>query len=121
MEARKRALAIERAHVRGNEQSNEQRTDSARGGLARRADVFGQSVWSYVDSIVDSHPGIIYFGSGAPSDELYPKARLETAAADRMADPGPAFDYGELQGYEPLRALIATRMARQGIALTADS
>lgn len=105
--------------MRGKSELGEDRGETARGGLARRAHVFGQSVWAYVDSIVDSHPGIIYFGSGAPSDELYPKERLLHAAASIWAEPGNAFDYGELQGYEPLRELIATRMTRQGIAVGA--
>ena len=108
---------LERARVREN---NETSGDHCRPGLARRASAFGQSVWSYVDTIVDSHPGIIFFGSGAPSDELYPRERLAWAAAQTFANPGPAFDYGELQGYEPLRELIAARMTRQGIAINAD-
>lgn len=108
---------IERARVR---EDNETNGGHCRQPLARRSSAFGQSVWSYVDTIVDGHPDIVFFGSGAPSNELYPKARLAEAAAQTFADPGPAYDYGELQGYEPLRELIAARMTRQGIPVGPD-
>ena len=104
----------------GDDQTRNEPATPVRAKFARRAEFFGQSVWAYVDGIVDSHPGIIYFGSGAPSDELYPRARLEEAAAATWADPGRAFDYGELQGFEPLRELIAERVRRQGIVVGAD-
>ncbi len=104
----------------GSDQSNDLEDRPSRRDLARRAAVFGQSVWGYVDDIVGSHPGIIYFGSGAPSNERYPEMQLQAAAASTWADPGAAFDYGELQGYLPLRELIATRLGRREITLGAD-
>lgn len=83
--------------------------------LARRARFFGPSVWNDVAAIVKRNPDVIYFGSGAPARELYPLARLREAAATAWAEAGDALDYGDSAGHEPLRWLIAQRMAGQGV------
>jgi 2-aminoadipate transaminase len=83
--------------------------------MARRAEAFGRSPWTFIDQFFDHHSDLIYFGNGAPAAELYPVAALQKGAAAAWAEIGPTeLDYGELQGYPPLRRLIADRMAAQG-------
>jgi 2-aminoadipate transaminase len=84
--------------------------------LAARADSFGRSPWTFIDQYLNLHPDLIYFGNGAPAAELYPVDQLRRGAAEAWAGIGPTeLDYGELKGYRPLRELIASRMAAQGI------
>jgi 2-aminoadipate transaminase len=84
--------------------------------LAARAEAFGRSPWTFIDQYLNLHPDLIYFGNGAPAAELYPVEQLRRGAAEAWAGIGPTeLDYGELQGYRPLRELIASRMAAQGI------
>jgi 2-aminoadipate transaminase len=93
--------------------------------LARRAPAFQSSVWETVDRLVSGGaPDAIYFGSGTPSREVMPLARLQEAGRiaweEVLATPG-ALDYGDAAGYPPLRELIARRMAALGIETSADS
>lgn len=101
----------------GDAQSRTARTIEER-RLARRAAVFGPSVWNEAWQIVDRFEDVIYFGNGAPAKEIHPIGRLQEAAATAWSTALDALDYGEVAGYPPLRELIATRMAAQGI--TAD-
>lgn len=91
------------------------------GRMARRAEAFGRSPWTFIDQYLDRHPDLIYFGSGAPASELYPVEELRAGAAAAWDDIGPAaLDYGELQGYKPLRELIASRMHDQGFTVSPE-
>jgi 2-aminoadipate transaminase len=92
----------------------------ARRRLARRSAVFGPSVWNEAYEIVGRFDDVIYFGNGAPARELHPIERLREAAAIAWESAGDALDYGEVAGYEPLRELIAARMAAQGILIDPD-
>lgn len=83
--------------------------------LARRAAVFGPSVWNEAFEIVDRFDDVIYFGNGAPAKEIHPIGRLQEAASAAWSTALEALDYGEVAGYGPLRNLISTRMAAQGI------
>jgi DNA-binding transcriptional MocR family regulator len=83
--------------------------------LARRAAVFGPSVWNEAYELVGRYEDVIYFGNGAPARETHPLDRLQEAAVKAWATAGDALDYGEVAGYGPLRELIARRMRNQGI------
>jgi 2-aminoadipate transaminase len=99
----------------GDAQSRTARTIEER-RLARRAAVFGPSVWNEAFEIVDRFEDVIYFGNGAPAKEIHPIGRLQEAAAAAWSSALDALDYGEVAGYPPLRELIARRMAAQGIS-----
>lgn len=95
--------------------------DRLAGRLARRAEAFGRSPWTFIDQFLDHHPDLIYFGNGAPAPELYPIGQLREGAAEAWQHINPsALDYGELQGYPPLRELISRRMAAQGIDVSPE-
>jgi 2-aminoadipate transaminase len=83
--------------------------------LARRATVFGPSVWNEAHELVQRYDDVIYFGNGAPASETHPITRLQEAAVTAWATANDALDYGEVAGYGPLRELIACRMKAQGI------
>lgn len=84
--------------------------------MARRAEAFGRSPWTFIDQYLHHHPDLIYFGNGAPAAELYPVAQLRAASVAAWQDiNAPELDYGELQGYPPLRTLVAERMRGQGV------
>ncbi|MDP9357488.1 MAG: PLP-dependent aminotransferase family protein [Chloroflexota bacterium] len=89
--------------------------------LARRAASFGPSPWEAVIRLLDRHPNMIFFGNGAPAAELMPVARLQEAAAVVWADASRHLGYGDVAGFAPLRDLVATRMAAQGIEAAPDS
>jgi 2-aminoadipate transaminase len=57
-------------------------------------------------------PAVISFAGGLPAAECFPTAEL-TAAAGRVltAHPLAALQYGPTEGYAPLRAFLAARMA----------
>ena len=85
------------------------------GRLARRSDAFGRSPWTFIDQFMGLHPDLIYFGNGAPAPELYPIDHLRTGAVNTWDQiDASALDYGELQGYPPLRRYIADRMNSNG-------
>lgn len=88
--------------------------------LARRAAVFGPSVWNEAYEIVDRFDGVIYFGNGTPASEIHPIGQLQEAARTAWSTASEALDYGEVAGYPPLRELIATRMADQAIEADPD-
>lgn len=88
--------------------------------LARRARSFEVSPWSAAADLVAHHHDPIYFGSGAPAREAQPIARLQIAGAEAWAEAEGALDYGEVEGYRPLRELIAERMGMSGTTVDPD-
>ena len=88
--------------------------------LAKRSAVFGPSVWNEAYELVARYEDVIYFGNGAPAREIHPIERLQSAAVTAWETALDALDYGEVAGYGPLRQLIASRMAAQGISADPD-
>ena len=88
--------------------------------LARRAAGFAPSFWAGLEDLFGRHPDMIFFGGGTPARELVPVERLRAAAGRAWEDAPEALDYAEVPGYRPLRELIATRMAGQGMAVDPD-
>ncbi len=87
---------------------------------ARRAKHIRSSVMFKFGEPVD-HPNIIPFAGGAPPIECLPIGRLQHSIEHvwRTMDPTTMY-YGEYQGHEPLRQLIAERMRSRGVLVTAD-
>ena len=88
--------------------------------LAKRAQPFHESIWAMVDGMMNDHPDMVFFGSGVPAKELFPVERLQESSAAAWADGLAALDYGEAEGYGPLRQLIAERMRRHGAQVDPD-
>ena len=88
--------------------------------LAKRAQPFHESIWAMVDGMMNDHPDMVFFGSGVPAKELFPVERLQASSAAAWADGLAALDYGEAEGYGPLRQLIAERMRRHGAPVDPD-
>ena len=88
--------------------------------LAKRAQPFHESIWAMVDGMMNDHPDMVFFGSGVPARELFPVERLQESSAAAWADGLAALDYGEAEGYGPLRQLIAERMRRHGAQVDPD-
>ncbi|MER3436713.1 MAG: PLP-dependent aminotransferase family protein [Chloroflexota bacterium] len=86
--------------------------------LARRSKAFEVSPWSAAWEAIADHPDGIYFGNGAPAPEVVPLERLKMAAARAWSEAGDSLDYGELEGYAPLRELIAERMKLRGVSVS---
>ncbi len=86
--------------------------------LARRSTAFAVSPWSDAWEAIAHNPDGIYFGNGAPAPEGMPLERLQMAAARAWSEVGDSLDYGELEGYLPLRELIAQRMIHRGVSVT---
>ncbi len=85
--------------------------------FSRRNDVFGESIWSSLLTLFARHADPIYFGDGAPDKSLIPVERLREASRQVWAEDAPGcLGYGDQQGYEPLRNLIADRMRPLGVA-----
>ena len=61
-------------------------------------------------------PGMISFAGGLPAPDVFPVQRFEEACHKVLTDQAAlALQYGETEGYQPLRELIANNMARYGI------
>ena len=88
--------------------------------LARRAVAFAPTSWNTLIPLFERFPEAIFFGGGAPALELMPVERLRQAAALAWQDAPEALSYGEVAGFLPLRELIATRMAAQGMTVGAS-
>jgi 2-aminoadipate transaminase len=88
--------------------------------LARRAKAFEASPWAEAWDLVSRHPDPIYFGNGAPAREAQPLDRLREAGARAWREADGVLDYGEVEGYRPLRELIAARLARRGMPVDPD-
>jgi 2-aminoadipate transaminase len=77
-------------------------------------------VWLGVDKMFDLHPDMIFFGNGAPANDLMPLDRLKDATALAWEDGVSTLSYGETEGYAPLRELIVRQMAAIGAPAHAD-
>ena len=85
--------------------------------FSRRNDVFGESIWTSILTLFKRHEDPIYFGDGAPDKNLIPVDRLRDASRQVWAEDAPGcLGYGDQQGYEPLRQLIAERMMPLGVS-----
>src|ERR1700687_4934765 len=65
-------------------------------------------------------PGIISLANGAPAEDLYPFARIESAFQVAITHHGPAaLNYSLTEGFEPLREWIAQKVQDSFISCTA--
>jgi len=70
---------------------------------------------------VTARPDIISFAGGLPAPELFPLDDLRAAFDAALREGGgSAVQYGPTEGYAPLRAYLAARLARRGIVATPD-
>ncbi|HSZ61809.1 MAG TPA: PLP-dependent aminotransferase family protein [Terriglobales bacterium] len=61
-------------------------------------------------------PGMISFGGGLPAPDVFPVQRFEEACHKVLHEQSAtALQYGETEGYRPLRELIANGMASDGV------
>jgi 2-aminoadipate transaminase len=89
--------------------------------LASRTSVFSTSIWTDILRQFQQHPDPVYFGDGAPAPEMMPLEQLRAASMKAWDDAPGALAYGEQKGYEPLRELIAERVAQRGMMTSADN
>ncbi|MGD9712657.1 MAG: PLP-dependent aminotransferase family protein [Thermomicrobiales bacterium] len=89
--------------------------------LARRSRAFEHNPWQAAEDLGGRHPDPIYFGNGAPAAEIQPLERLQWAAERAWVEVGGKLGYGELEGWLPLRELIAERMINRGVRVDVDS
>jgi len=71
---------------------------------------------------ITQQPEIISFGGGLPANDVFPVERIEQAtktALDQHA--AMALQYGETEGYRPLREMIARHTARYGVKAQAEN
>jgi 2-aminoadipate transaminase len=68
-------------------------------------------------------PGMISFGGGMPAPETFPCTAVERACAKVLREQGPvALQYGQTEGYNPLRDYIAeVTMAKLGLHAQRDN
>ncbi len=66
---------------------------------------------------VTERPEVLSFAGGLPAPEAFPVEAIARAHAQVLASPAApaALQYGPTEGFAPLRAWIAERMARRGI------
>lgn len=88
--------------------------------FAARTGVFGDSIWTDILTQLKKHDDPVYFGDGAPANEMMPIDQLREASARAWDDTPRALSYGDQQGYAPLRDLVANRIAARGIEITGD-
>ncbi len=66
-------------------------------------------------------PDLISFAGGLPAPELFPVKEFEEASQKVLKEHGSkALQYSPTEGYMPFRELIAERMNRDGIPVSAD-
>ncbi len=72
---------------------------------------------------VSADPSVISFAGGLPSPAVLDAAGIAEAAADVLADEGPAaLQYSTTDGYRPLREFVAERYRRRvGLDVTAEN
>jgi 2-aminoadipate transaminase len=65
---------------------------------------------------VTQKPGMISFAGGLPAPDVFPVQRFDEASHKVLTQQAAsALQYGETEGYRPLRELIANNIARYGI------
>ncbi len=68
-----------------------------------------------------AQPDIISFAGGLPAPELFPVAEIRAASEAVLTRHGSqALQYGQSEGYMPLREWIAAEVVRRGIKATPD-
>ncbi len=71
---------------------------------------------------VTQRPGMISFGGGLPAPDVFPVQRFREACLKVLTEQAPsALQYGETEGYRPLRELIANNIARYGIKANVEN
>ena len=67
-------------------------------------------------------PGLISFAGGLPSAELFPVEEIREATEQVLNEiPHVALQYGETEGYRPLREQIVKLMTKRGYNVTVDN
>lgn len=67
-------------------------------------------------------PEVISFAGGLPAPELFPVEAMKDISKEVLDENGhKALQYGPTEGYLPLREMIAKRMAKVGVDVTADN
>lgn len=94
---------------------------SVKNTFAKRTTVLGDSIWTDITRQLNRHDDPVYFGDGSPAPEVMPIDRLREATMQAWEDAPKSLTYGDQKGYEPLRDLIVTRIARRGIVTTAEN
>jgi 2-aminoadipate transaminase len=70
---------------------------------------------------VTAQPDVISFAGGLPAPELFPVDAVREASDVVLRELGSdALQYGESEGYRPLREWIAAEMATRGVSTPAD-
>jgi 2-aminoadipate transaminase len=64
---------------------------------------------------------LIFFSGGAPPAEQNPAGRLRQAMLDAWEEADAIYSYGESKGHEPLRRLIADRLAVRSTSVAPDN
>lgn len=71
---------------------------------------------------ITQHPEVISFGGGLPANDVFPVDRVEAACRKVLKEnPAMALQYGETEGYKPLRDMIARHIGRYGIKSEAEN
>ncbi|MGA7568620.1 MAG: PLP-dependent aminotransferase family protein [Terriglobales bacterium] len=71
---------------------------------------------------VTQKPGMISFAGGLPAPDVFPTERFQEACHKVLSEEAAlALQYGETEGYRPLRELLAENMARYGIKAKAEN
>ncbi|HEV2072826.1 MAG TPA: PLP-dependent aminotransferase family protein [Thermomicrobiales bacterium] len=83
--------------------------------FAGRTGVFGDSIWTGIFEHLRKHHDPVYFGDGAPAQEVIPVDRMRDASRRAWDDAPDCLKYGDQQGYLPLRELVVERVAKRGI------
>src|SRR5262249_36760205 len=68
------------------------------------------------------HPEVISFAGGLPAPEVFPAQRFQQACQKVLEQqPHLALQYGATEGYEPLREMVASHIARYGIQAKSEN
>lgn len=71
---------------------------------------------------ITQQPEVISFGGGLPANDLFPIEQLKEACRRVLEQNAVmALQYGETEGYKPLRDMIARHIARYGIKAQAEN
>jgi 2-aminoadipate transaminase len=71
---------------------------------------------------VTQRPEVISFAGGLPAGDLFPTERVKEACRSVLEEKATvALQYGETEGYRPLREMIARHIGRYGIKASAEN